>query len=208
MLTPKNKLLQEIETNGFRFLAGTVVFIAIFLVVLFAMGIFHPSALYYLLLEKHTLVFPDSTSQIYYRCLDEGKVLRDPNEKYDKLVQGTWALESPYALFDFRDWRGWQDTRLYLYPDGRFKLLKPILHLDNLRDYRNPHIESLSGTWKLLGYWCFSIQCYENSGECSLFRYMLLWHLPSSNQYRLCQPLDAGGDFGIVWKKVSDETDE
>ncbi|MGL4943745.1 MAG: hypothetical protein ACRC46_11205 [Thermoguttaceae bacterium] len=207
----------QIKKRFLFFMTCVFVFVATFLIVPLMLGIFRPSALYYVLLKKPALVFPDQISKDYYEALDRGKVTRDPNEKYDKLIQGTWAIESPYtSLLEFRNWDGWQDTRLYLYPDGRFKLINANIQIDDLwENYKkNDNVRiapDYTGTWHLSGISAFGVIFHDKNAKPSKLRYMMLWDtdVNSSEGYRLCQTIEMSTDrAGMVWKKMSDQTDE
>ncbi|MDR1140395.1 MAG: hypothetical protein LBL62_01795, partial [Planctomycetaceae bacterium] len=174
------------------------------ILILYVAGIFRPAMIYYIL---HDYVFyegpyvvmssPDSGERFVHEEADEKTIA-----KYEKLLYGTWAIENPYtALFELRDWSGWQETRLYFYSNGEFKLIKPVKHIEYLDEHNI--VGDVSGTWKLSAMHHFTVSFSEKH-----LRYMVLWEIRLKNeprQYKLCQPFELSEDTagGLIWKKIS-----
>ncbi|MDR1484262.1 MAG: hypothetical protein LBT09_05520 [Planctomycetaceae bacterium] len=183
-------------------------FMFFLILLLYVAGIFRPAMIYYIL---HEYVFyegpyvvmnsPDSGELFVREEVDE-KIIA----KYEKLLYGTWAIENPYtALFELRNWSGWQETRLYFYPNGEFKLIRPIKHIEYLDEHKI--VGDVSGTWKL------SASVYYGVSFSEHLRHMVLWEIRLKNrprQYKLHQPIELPGETagGLIWKKISDQTDD
>lgn len=207
--TSRNK---QRTSRFLHWLRSGIVFGFLLLFFLWLAGIFHPLAFYYLVFRP-SRVYVDSDSLEYYKALDENKIERNPDERYEKIVQGTWKLESPYSRPFDGWWTGWRNTRLHLYPDGRFELVDPIQNLDYLWEDK-VNTGNRTGIWlpTYSFHYGYSVTFQGVNGERSYLRYMVLWETKSNDplkKYKLCQTLDFPTDMiGTVWVKVSEQVEK